>query len=280
MVSALFTFHKLRITLQGQSPSIIQTSGQNVRILIISDIHANLQALEAALEAAPEHDLVVNLGDVVGYGANPNEAIKISQSLGKIFVRGNHDKAAAGIVDAKDFNPIAAEAIQWTRTALTPENRDWLKSLPHGPIRLPNELDVQFVHGSPRDEDEYLIYGREGHEVLESVSVLLTFFGHTHLQGLFLSGEDSARFCLVSYQTTKKSEKFEFELAPGKKYLINPGSIGQPRDGDWRAAFALYDSTLRLVTFFRVPYDLKGAQREIMTANLPRRLAERLAEGR
>jgi diadenosine tetraphosphatase ApaH/serine/threonine PP2A family protein phosphatase len=256
------------------------SQGSNVRILIISDIHANLQALEACLDAAPAHDLVVNLGDVVGYGASPNEAAKISRGLGETFVRGNHDKAASGIDDAKDFNPIAAAAIQWTRDNLTPESLDWLKVLPQGPVTLERLPGVQFVHGSPRDEDEYLMYGRDARAILESPQPAVTFFGHTHLQGMFLPDDESGRFYLVAYQSTKKSEKFTFELEPEKKYLINPGSIGQPRDGDWRAAFAMFDTNSRVVTFFRVPYDLKAAQKEIVSANLPERLAERLAEGR
>jgi diadenosine tetraphosphatase ApaH/serine/threonine PP2A family protein phosphatase len=251
-----------------------------VRILIISDIHANLQALEAALEAAPEHDVVVNLGDVVGYGANPNEVVKVSRGLGKIFVRGNHDKAASGIDDAKDFNPIAAAAIQWTRANLMPETHEWLKGLPSGPMPLDGVPEVQLVHGSPRDEDEYLMYGRDARAVLETVQPTVTFFGHTHLQGSFLSEDEAARFYLVSYEKIKKSEKFAFPLESGEKYLINPGSVGQPRDGDWRAAFAMFDTNTRVVTFFRVPYDLKAAQKEIVNANLPGRLAERLAEGR
>jgi diadenosine tetraphosphatase ApaH/serine/threonine PP2A family protein phosphatase len=250
-----------------------------VRILILSDIHANLQALQASLEAAPEHDLVVNLGDVVGYGANPNETVKISASLGKIFVRGNHDKAASGIDDAKDFNPIAAAAIQWTRDHLTAENRDWLKALPHGPMSLDNVSGVQLVHGSPRNEDEYLMHGQDVQSILETIECPVTFFGHTHLQGAFFSDEGAARFYLPDYQS-RKSGEFEFKLEAGKKYLINPGSVGQPRDGDWRAAFALFDASSRVVTFWRVPYDLKAAQREIIAAKLPLRLAERLAEGR
>lgn len=251
-----------------------------MRILIISDIHANLQALEASVGAAPQHDLVVNLGDVVGYGANPNESVQMSQKLGKIFVRGNHDKAASGLDDAKSFNPIAAAAIQWTRDCLTPQNMEWLKTLPTGPVIVNGLPGMQLVHGSPRDEDEYLMYGPDAFSVFEATQSPVTFFGHTHMQGVFIGGTNAAHFRLAAYQPTRKLEKFDFELESSKKYLINPGSIGQPRDGDWRSAFALFDTTLRVVTFYRVPYDLKGAQRKILEANLPERLAERLAEGR
>jgi hypothetical protein len=130
-----------------------------MRVLLLSDIHSNLEALEACLAAAPSHDVVVNLGDIVGYGASPNEVIELSRRLGKFFVRGNHDKAVCGLIDIKDFNPVAALASQWTRDHLTWENLEWLRSLPQGPIRLEGLPDAQFVHGSPVDEDEYVVTG-------------------------------------------------------------------------------------------------------------------------
>src|SRR5262252_7448954 len=125
-----------------------------MRILVISDIHGNLDALEACIAAAGSFDEVVNLGDVVGYGASPNEVIEKSRSLGKHFVRGNHDKASAGLMDLKDFNPIAGLAALWTREALSPENLSWLRELPQGPVFMDGLPGVQFVHGSPIDEDE------------------------------------------------------------------------------------------------------------------------------
>ena len=120
-----------------------------LRILLLSDIHANLEALEATLAAAPAFDIAVNLGDIVGYGASPNEVTARSRELGKIFVRGNHDKAVTGLLDLDDFNPMAASAAIWTRNALTPQNLDWLRELPHGPVSLPEFPEVQLVHGSP-----------------------------------------------------------------------------------------------------------------------------------
>ncbi len=147
------------ITLPG---SIISgLSGESVRILLLSDIHSNLEALEACLAAAPPCDRVVNLGDIVGYGANPNEVIERSRSLGKVFVRGNHDKASTGLMELQDFNPIAGMAALWTREQLTPENLEWLRSLPEGPIHLDELPGVQFVHGSPMDEDEYVVTLRD-----------------------------------------------------------------------------------------------------------------------
>ena len=128
-----------------------------MRILLLSDIHANLEALDATLAGAPSFDVVVNLGDIVGYGASPNEVTDRSRELGKIFVRGNHDKAATGVMDLEDFNPMAAAAAIWTRNDLTPGNLEWLRALPHGPVSLPDFPHVQLVHGSPNDEDEYVV---------------------------------------------------------------------------------------------------------------------------
>ena len=252
-----------------------------MRVLVISDIHSNLEALEACLAAAPTFDLVINLGDVVGYGANPNEVIARSRELGKYFVRGNHDKAAAGLMDLKDFNPIAALAAMWTSEHLTPENLQWLRGLPQGPLLIPELPEAQFVHGSPLDEDEYVVTPRDALEPLMLANVPFTFFGHSHVQGAFSSNPANAMAPVRPiYKTVGKSETSEWSLRKGDHYLINPGSIGQPRDGDWRAAFALFDSEKYELTFYRVPYDLKKAQDRIVAANLPYRLATRLAAGR
>jgi predicted phosphodiesterase len=251
-----------------------------VRLLLLSDIHSNLEALEACLAAAPAYDLVVNLGDIVGYGANPNEVIERSRRLGKFFVRGNHDKAAAGLMDLKDFNPIAGLAALWTRDQLSGENLEWLRSLPPGPIQVDGLPGAQFVHGSPVDEDEYVVTLRDSLEPLLFSHVPLTFFGHTHLQGSFSTNNTNSDVFRPAYKTVGQSETIEVPVKEGMRYLINPGSVGQPRDGDWRAAFALFDSNDHVVTFCRVPYNLKNAQERILAANLPPRLATRLAAGR
>lgn len=251
-----------------------------MRILVLSDIHGNLDALEAGLAAAGPYDTVVNLGDVVGYGASPNEVIERSRGLGKYFVRGNHDKASSGLMDLKDFNPMAGLAALWTRDQLTPENLEWLRGLPQGPIQIPEAPEVQFVHGSPMDEDEYVVTLHDAMGPLSARPVSLTFFGHTHLQGAFsfkTAGGDAYR---PSYRTIGQSEISQFALKRDVRYLVNPGSVGQPRDGDWRAAFAIFDTDRRVVTFQRVPYNLKSAQDRIFAANLPQRLATRLAAGR
>lgn len=251
-----------------------------MRILLLSDIHANLEALDACLAAAPSFDLVVNLGDVVGYGASPNEVTERSREIGRIFVRGNHDKAATGLMSLDDFNPMAAAAAMWTREQLIPENLVWLRALPHGPVSLQDFPDVQLVHGSPNDEDEYVVSLGDALAPLISFSVPLTFFGHTHLQGGFLANGSSADGFRPEYRTVGRAESVSLQLKREARYLINPGSVGQPRDGDWRAAFALYDTEKQVVHFHRTPYNLKDAQDRIFAAQLPSRLATRLAAGR
>jgi len=251
-----------------------------VRILVISDIHSNLEALEACLTEAPPHDLVVNLGDIVGYCASPNEVIEVSRRIGKVFVRGNHDKAACGLMDLKDFNPVAALAAEWTRQQLAPENMAWLRNLPQGPIQVDGLVDAQFVHGSPIDEDDYVVTVRDAIEPIMETPVSVTFFGHTHLQGSFVANAKHLDALRPSYNTVGQVETSEVPLKKDFRYLVNPGSVGQPRDGDWRAGFGVFDTDTRVMTFCRVPYDLKSAQDRIFAAQLPQRLATRLAAGR
>jgi diadenosine tetraphosphatase ApaH/serine/threonine PP2A family protein phosphatase len=252
-----------------------------VRILIISDIHANLEGMDACLQAAPAHDLVLNLGDIVGYGASPNEVTDRSRTLGKSFVRGNHDKACTGVSGVDGFNPVAGLAAMWTMRELSPQNLAWLKALPQGPVKVEGLEQVQLVHGSPLDEDDYIIVQRDAYEPLTKAPVAITFFGHTHIQGGFAVSADGQWSTIRPLYTSKeKQESFELPLAPNAKYLLNPGSAGQPRDGDPRAAFLMYDTEKSAVTFHRMPYDIKGAQQRIFDAKLPDRLALRLADGR
>jgi predicted phosphodiesterase len=251
-----------------------------VRILLLSDIHANLEALEACMSVAPAYDLVFNLGDNVGYGASTNEVAARARSLGKVFVRGNHDKAATGLMDLDDFNPMAAAAAMWTRDQLTPENLEWLRQLPQGPIYPPEFPSLQLVHGSPNDEDEYVVSLGDALAPLITLTTPLTFFGHTHLQGGFFANGSSADGFRPEYYSVGKAESMALHLKEGMRYLINPGSVGQPRDGDWRAAFALFDTEAQIIHFHRTPYNLKDAQDRIFEAKLPSRLATRLAAGR
>lgn len=269
--------------------------GRIVRILLISDIHANLEALDAVLAAAPAHDVVWNLGDVVGYGANPNEVIEASRRLGDIFVRGNHDRACCGLGGIEEFNPVAARAARWTECVLTGEHREWLRHLAIGPIAPDGPL-VRCVHGSTVDEDEYLLTVRDAWSALNATDARITFFGHTHVQGGFATNGDewfrlTPRYSRSSrganggrfggeHASQEDPEEYELELREGARYVLNPGSVGQPRDGDWRAAFALYDDVRMLLTWYRVPYNLREAQERIRQAGLPDRLATRLREGR
>lgn len=255
-----------------------------MRLLLISDIHANLEALDAVLDAAPSYDLIANLGDVVGYNASPNEVIERVQLLGGMLVRGNHDRACSGLMDLTEFNPVAAISAHWTQNTLKPEYLRWLRALPVGPLRTDDVHDVEFVHGAPADEDEYLLNVRDA---IENFALPMlpgkVFFGHTHLQGGFVRERGMVRHIAPAYENADEAVKFEMPLQEGMRYLINPGSVGQPRDGDWRAAFALYETSNGepgRVTYHRVPYDIKQTQQRILSAGLPQRLAMRLTAGR
>ena len=251
-----------------------------MRVLVLSDIHANLEALDACLNAAPAYDFIVNLGDIVGYGASPNEVVEKTRNLGKVFVRGNHDKAVSGISDMHDFNPMAAVAALWTRDQLAAENLDWLRSLPQGPLPINQVPQARMSHGSPLDEDEYVQFAREAEIPLHASASQITFFGHTHLQGAFIATDSGVESFVPEYSNIDKSGRKDFSLRDGMHYMINPGSVGQPRDRDWRAAFALLDSDRNVITYCREPYDIKRAQERILAAKLPPRLATRLASGR
>ena len=255
-----------------------------MRALILSDIHANLQALNAVLAQAPPHDTVWNLGDIVGYGANPNEVIERSRSLGTLFVRGNHDRACCGLTDLEGFNPVAGRAARWTQCVLSAEHLSWLRNLATGPITPEVTPDtapgISCVHGSLRDEDEYVLSPHEARHSLAAAKTQLNFFGHTHLQGGFATDGEQWYRLTPDYFSHDDPENWVLHLSSGARYMLNPGSVGQPRDGDWRAAFALYDSEQRTLTFHRIPYDLRTAQEHIIRAGLPDRLAFRLRDGR
>ena len=254
-----------------------------MRALVLSDIHGNLDALDAVLAAAPPHDAVWNLGDVVGYGASPNEVIDKVREIASIHVRGNHDRVCCGLTATAGFNPVAAAAAEWTLNQLRPENLDWLRNLPQGPIAVGDDGRICCAHGSPLDEDEYILTLRDAWQPLKAASHFVTFFGHTHVQGGFLVGKDGWMDIYPRYKSSQGAQTWTLKLdnADGKAHaLINPGSVGQPRDMDWRPAFVLYDDEAAEVQFHRVPYDLKAAQARIIAAHLPRRLADRLAEGR
>src|SRR4029077_10117480 len=180
--------------------------------------------------------------------------------------------AATGLLDLADFNPLAASAAVWTRDPLTAEHHEWLISLPQGPLSLEGFPDAQLVHGSPEDEDAYIVSIGDALVPLLALNTPLTFFAQPHAQGVFLAKGPSADGFLPESRTVGQAESVSLQLKPDTRYLINPGSIGQPRDGDWRAAFALFDTEAQIVHFHRAPYNLKAAQDRIFAANLPPRL--------
>jgi predicted phosphodiesterase len=248
-----------------------------MRYLILSDIHANLTALEAVLTAAKgQWDKAVCLGDVVGYGPDPNEVIDRIRELSALTIRGNHDKVSCGLTDADDFNPIARAAALWTREQLRHENREYLEKLPTGPATLNG---MELVHGAIRDEDEYVVAPTQALESLLEASSPLTFFGHTHIQGGFAMSPDN-QIQTLRIHPPNGEKFFKLQLEKNKTYLLNPGSVGQPRDGDPRAGFAIADTERDEVEFWRVPYDVETVQKRMEQAKLPEPLILRLSFGR
>lgn len=246
------------------------------RYLLLSDIHANLTALEAVLAAAEGRwDTAVCLGDVIGYGPDPNEVVDRILGLGIRTIRGNHDKAGSGIENGDDFNPIARAAVEWTHQQLRPENLRWLRELPAGPLIVDG---LAFVHGALGDEDEYVFTPEGAWRSLREAPMPITFFGHTHVQGGFLLRNDRVEGFRPSIAANGGFAPME--LDPDARYLINPGSIGQPRDGDPRAAFVLAEPSLQHIEFWRVPYDIEAVQKRMEEAGLPEPLVLRLAFGR
>ncbi len=245
-----------------------------MRFLIISDTHANWRALEAVLkDVEGKYDQVVCCGDLVGYNPQPVEVVEWTRANCAAVVRGNHDKAVCGLESLEWFNDTAAEAARWTAKRLTPDQIDYLRGLSEGPLKLEH---FHLWHGSPRDEDEYVTSAREAMPAFHSLELPLAFFGHTHLQGVFFS----TRRNVGSKAAVAPEEKERvLELEPDMLYLVNPGSVGQPRDGDPRAAYALYDSDERMVYLRRIPYDIAGTAADIRRGGLPDVLAERLFHG-
>jgi len=255
-----------------------------MRALILSDIHANLEALTAVLDAAGEWDALWNLGDMVGYGASPNQVLDLIRPISTLTVRGNHDRACSGISSTVQFNPTARTAANWTFEQLTRDNIEWLRELPKGPLQ-PDDLrlgqaQVSLAHGSPLNEDQYILSMRDAWAPLQVMITAITFVGHTHIQGGFSQKEHEWHEVRPRYLGRNDPETWTLPIPTGTRNLINPGSVGQPRDYDWRAAFAVYDSEACQIIYHRVPYDLTGAQGRILMARLPERLAARLREGR
>ncbi len=236
--------------------------------LILSDIHANIEALSAVLaEAAGRFDKILCLGDLVGYGADPNAVTKWARENVAAIVRGNHDKACCARDSLEDYRPAAIASAIWTNEHLTEENFDYLDRLARGPLRYD---DFDLSHGSPAEEDEYVMTAMDAARLRESLDAQVTFFGHTHVQGGFL----------VARQSAKRIEpESVLEIEADHFYLINPGSVGQPRDGDPRAAYLIYSPERHLVEFCRANYDIDKTAAKVRAAGLPESLAARLFTG-
>jgi len=248
-----------------------------MRYLLLSDVHSNLEALYTCLElAAGKYDKAVCLGDLVGYGPNPNEVIDKIRNLCQPVIRGNHDKACCGIDDASEFNPYARMATTWTQETLTPSHLEYLRALPKGPAVMDGFI---IVHGSPSDEDEYILGPGQALPLLRGPESQLVCFGHTHLQGGFMM-DATARFQSIHIPTTPDGLTLTLRLEDGSRYLINPGSVGQPRDHDWRAGFAILDTDEKAVEYYRTPYPVAQTQSKMEKAGLPPPLYRRLELGR
>ena len=243
---------------------------RRLKYAIISDIHANLEALQAVLSVidAREVDHIVCLGDVVGYNGNPNECVDIIREREIPTICGNHDAVACGLEDPWGFNPVALSAALWTRENLRPDNSLWLREL-NDPTRFGFFLAV---HGSPTDRNTYMVSWEDilPHiSYVERVDCSLCFFGHTHSPGIF---SEDGMYAL--------DERMRFALSEEKVFFINPGSVGQPRDGDNRAAFGILDTETLEFEQVRVTYPVRQAADRVVDAGLPNFLAERLYLGR
>jgi predicted phosphodiesterase len=247
-----------------------------MRYLILTDIHANLEGLETCLTDARSrgYDETLVLGDIVGYGPDPNAVIDVIRDLKPVaIVRGNHDKVACGLEQAEGFNSVAKSAAKWTLDVLRPAHRDWLCALAEGPIDV--DETVEICHGSPFDEDAYIFDELDAVRALKVANRPLCLFGHTHYPVTFELSDES--FDSVG---SASAPQMIVQMRDGCKYLLNPGSVGQPRDGDPRAAYAIADTTRRRIELYRMKYPVEETQAKIVKAGLPEVLAQRLAVGR
>ncbi len=242
-----------------------------MRYAIIADIHANLAAFAAVLKDMEQKGGVEEvwcLGDIVGYGPDPHQCIELLRLCKNFSVAGNHDLAAIGKIDTAYFNPDAAQACRWTARQLTPEDIDYLKGLP----RVIEKDKFTLVHGSPREPVwEYLVSTSSAKENFAFFQSQFCLVGHSHMPLVFKLDDGAA---------------YLKQLSPGiglilgkSRMIINPGGVGQPRDGDPRASYAIYDSEASVVRLYRVPYDITATQDKMMKANLPIHLVTRLSRG-
>ncbi len=243
-----------------------------MRLAVISDVHSNLEALRAVLKSIDEIgvDQIYHLGDVVGYNANPNECVDILRERNVNCLMGNHDAASCGVEDPWFFRSAAKKAALWTSDQLRDDAREFLRNLPD---EITFNCSCLGVHGSPTSRDDYIIDWLDAMRQLEYLNgrpVDIVFFGHSHKASLF-----SERGATHSLEASQRHQ-----LQRNNRYFINPGAVGQPRDRDPRAAFAIFDTDSLVIDFHRVPYDIDRTCEKIVQAGLPSKLARRLHQGK
>lgn len=246
-----------------------------MKMLVLSDLHSNIEALDAVLnDVRRKHcEQVVCLGDFVGYGAKPNQVLDRMRKLRarKLFVRGNHDRVAGGYENGESFNQAARLAALWTREQLSAANRAFLQSLPLGPVS--DGGGILICHGSPLDEDEYIFSEYDAYRVISSFDAPIIFFGHTHLPVVF-EYEPSR-----GMTATLIRKPATIQLRANCRYMVNPGSVGQPRDRNPMASYLIFDQGRMSLHYRRVRYEVTRTQGAIRRAGLPSILADRLAVG-
>ena len=247
------------------------SSSFTMRFLVLSDIHANVTALDASLAAVEGRwERVFCLGDMVDYGPDPNEVTDRVKALDPVIIRGNHDKAVAGLTDLRGVQSRGANRRAVDARADSARNLAYIAQLPAGPAPVES---VTLVHGSYQDEDEYVFVPGQAMGGLLDSPTDVTFFGHTHYQGGF--SYRAGHIGVIQLRPEPGPNFAALRLEPGTRYLLNPGSIGQPRDGDPRAAFAIADLDHHVIEFWRVPYDIAAVQDRMRDAGLPFPLIER-----
>jgi len=241
-----------------------------MRYGIFSDIHSNLEAFEAVISAYGKEriDRYLCIGDIVGYGASPSECIGKTRQLTNIIVAGNHDWAAVNKFSLDYFNPIAKEAIIWTKNILKEEEKDFLATL----TLIYEESNFVVAHGTliQPDRFDYLISLSKARENFEFLEKKILFVGHSHAPCIFVKNKEKITFL----------NSPEIEISEDRTYIINVGSVGQPRDGDWKASYAIYDLDNQIVEIKRIGYNIRESQEKIIRAKLPLFLAIRLGMGR
>ena len=245
-----------------------------MRYFIFSDVHANLEAFDAILSAIAEEQInrIIFLGDIVGYGAQPNEAVdRLKQLEPDAMIRGNHDKVIAGIEAGSGFQELAHTSAMWSRLQMRPDNKAYLRCMPQGPMTLEDE--IQIAHGSPYDEDFYILSHWDARLILHQSERWIVFYGHTHLPMIYSTESKFSQYY-------PEDDEFYYRLSEDKQYLINPGSVGQPRDLNPKASFAILDTDENMICIKRVGYNIPATQRKIREAGLPTWHADRLADGR